>query len=199
MNIPHKTLLTVLLSCPLLPWAHAGGGGKAPAKSDRSTPPPSDTGKWRWNVQAGAAYRHFGGVDFQSGSLSSAALLPALRPRLGGGLGNRSTIGSATDFADRTYQDGFVFKDDDTTRLDSFLPGTTAYGEAAEGDGETGQLIFNTEGLRFENISQEGPLLIDSCTGPVVRALNTVPLGQSFFASPNTINDFFDDPRLAAT
>jgi hypothetical protein len=127
MNIPHKTLLTVLLSCPLLPWAHAGGGGKAPAKSDRSTPPPSDTGKWRWNVQAGAAYRHFGGVDFQSGSLSSAALLPALRPRLGGGLGNRSTIGSATDFADRTYQDGFVFKDDDTTRLDSFLPGTTAY------------------------------------------------------------------------
>jgi hypothetical protein len=73
------------------------------------------------------------------------------------------------------------------------------YGEATEADGETGRLIFNTEGLRFENISQEGPLLIDSCTGPVVRVLNTVPLGQSFFASPNTINDFFDDPRLAAT
>ncbi|WP_255154125.1 hypothetical protein [Ferruginibacter sp. HRS2-29] len=58
-------------------------------------------------------------------------------------------------------------------------------------DGETGGFEISTTGLKFFNI------YVEETKGNKVT--NRYELGQLIKASPNQVNDFFDDPRLAAT
>ena len=128
----------VLLPFLVLPAAIAGGSGKHTGKTiGKSSAAPQG---WQWNVKAGTAYRHFRGVDFRT---------PVYWITPGGGMSwpfpHLADIGIDTVFADRQYQNGFVFMDDATANPESFLPGTTAYwsyDSAAQVQG--GELVFDT-------------------------------------------------------
>ena len=116
--------LTLGLALPASP-CHAG----TTCKQTGTSPPGSVAPGWEWRLSAGPAYRHFGGVDFDTGFYSTAAMFPVLVPQLSAGRADSLEalgLGSTSAFADRTYGDGFVFMDDNTSAPNSFLPGTTA-------------------------------------------------------------------------
>lgn len=70
------------------------------------------------------------------------------------------------------------------------------YGEFDEHDGETARFVENVDGLRFENIYEQG----DPCTGAQEdKVFNTVPLAQTYFNNLNRVDDYYDDPRLGHT
>lgn len=75
---------------------------------------------------------------------------------------------------------------------------TAAAREAAEADGETGRLSINAGGgVLFENIYTQG---VSASGVPLDKAAGVVKLGETAGPSnPTQVNDFFDDPRLAAT
>ncbi len=70
-----------------------------------------------------------------------------------------------------------------------------ALGEAEEYDGETARIFFDSAGLRFDNVSDQG----DPCSGNSEKIPAIIPLGRRFFNQPSTVNDTFDDPRLGFT
>ncbi|HWB02506.1 MAG TPA: hypothetical protein VG796_05730 [Verrucomicrobiales bacterium] len=122
----------------------AGGGGKSSAKS---VSPGQGSPGWQWSGSAGIGYRNLGGIDFNTGWNSSAALLPPLQSQTPGGRPSRIedlTVGSETAFANRTYLDGFVNIDGSTENPNSFLPGTTAFwGYQSDAQVQDGNLRFN--------------------------------------------------------
>lgn len=190
MKTTPKYILIIVLSFCVLPSAPAGEKSTNSGKADSAPPMVSDIRKWQWNVQAGGAYRHFGGVDFQTGSLSAAGLLPVLRPRLTGGRGDSAAslgIGPTTGFADRMYRDGFVFMDDDTSSADSFLPGTTAYwGYQSATQVQDGRLNYHggeyaTSASRDDQTSLPGDWSDDlDGFAPVVEIEALLPLSPHF-------------------
>ncbi len=107
----------------------------------------SGTGPIQWNFRVGAAYRHLGNIDFNSGAYSNPGLLPTLQPALGAGLPGSLQdlgIGGLGAFADRSYRDGFVFIDGATADPSSFLPGTTAYwGYQSDNQVRNGSLYYS--------------------------------------------------------
>lgn len=76
-----------------------------------------------WRVGAGASYRTMGGIRFDTDSFSASATLPQLVPASS----VSHPFGPETGFADRTYNNGFVFQDINTTNPGAFLTGTTAF------------------------------------------------------------------------
>ena len=92
-------------------------------KPSASDTPNSDSTKFKFSIEIGNAYRTFGDVTFKTGSYSKPSDLPQLVPPSG----VAAPYGPATGFADRTYGDGFVFRDINTQDPASFLPGTTAF------------------------------------------------------------------------
>lgn len=95
-----------------------------------------------WKITAGAAYRSLGGIHFDTGSHSPAFALPRLG-RSGG-----QYPGAIGGFADRTYNDGYVFKDDGTGDPNSLFPELTwywGYQNDAQVSGDS--LLFHTTGI----------------------------------------------------
>jgi hypothetical protein len=96
-----------------------------------------------WRFGSGLSYRTMGKTQFSTGSMSGTVALPSLLPA--------STInqpfGPSTGFADRSYNDGFVFRDINTTNPGAFLPGTTAFwGYTNAGQVTGGNLVFTGTG-----------------------------------------------------
>ncbi len=117
------------------------------AKDSISQPKPQSSRSIQWNFRVGAAYRHLGDIDFNSGAYSSPGLLPSLQPVLGAGRASGIDglgVGSTDTFADRVYVDGFVFVDGATADPTSFLPGTTAYwGYQSDNQVRNGSLYYS--------------------------------------------------------
>jgi hypothetical protein len=76
-----------------------------------------------WNFTAGYQYRQIGGLEVQTGSHAANILFPWKVGRASGTGGKRASavanIGSPSAYADRTYDDGYVFQD----------AGTPAFGD----------------------------------------------------------------------
>ncbi len=74
-------------------------------------------------------------------------MFPALVPQLSAGRADSLEalrLGSTSAFADRTYGDGFVFMDDNTSAPNSFLPGTTAHwGYQNDSQVQSGSLAYH--------------------------------------------------------
>jgi hypothetical protein len=68
--------------------------------------------------------------------------------------------------------------------------------EELEHDGETGRLSETQGGLRFENIYNQG---VSSSGVPLSKVFELIPLGQTDYARPSFVADYYDDPRLNAT
>jgi hypothetical protein len=81
----------------------------APALPDKAPVPASRNGTWRFS--AGLMHRSLGGFDWNAGTHSSLSLLN-IGP--GSNTAGIDAIGPADAFADRTYTDGFVFRDGGT-------------------------------------------------------------------------------------
>ena len=106
---------------------------------------------------------------------------------------------------DDAGQFAYIYEGQETHRInlqtfthDLNLP-LPAFGEAQQADGEAARLYFNTDGMAFENVYQQGPLFDTLCAPLASKIFASVFLGQAFFNAPNRINDFYDDLRLAAT
>ena len=127
---------TGIVFAAILPLS-AGDPGKIPI-------PPELPKKLQLRIEVGAAYRTFGDAKFNTGSYSKPSDLPQNFP-------SNSSItpyGSPTGFADRTYADGFVFRDLNTTNPNSFLPGTTAFwGYQNNSQVQGDSLAFHGSGL----------------------------------------------------
>jgi len=96
-----------------------------------------------WRMGFGSSYRIMGGVQFNTGSYSSLQPLPQLVPS-----GSVSEpYGPASGFADRTYDNGFVFQDINTGTPGAALPGTTAFwGYNDNNQVQGGNLVFTGTG-----------------------------------------------------
>lgn len=97
----------LLLLAPSL-RAGSDASGKAPVPDLSSAAAPSRS---HFRFSAGAGYRAMGGVEFETGSRSGREVLPFPRTAL---RGLRSQAGSATEYADRLYADGYVNQDGGT-------------------------------------------------------------------------------------
>ncbi|MCX6879253.1 MAG: hypothetical protein NTW21_36435 [Verrucomicrobia bacterium] len=138
-----KPILTAALGMTL-PMAEVQGGPESAKAAVTELSPP--TRPIQWKVKIGAAFRHLGDIIFQSGSYASPGMLPAFAPVLGAGrVGSVGELGVGPlgAFADRTYLDGFVFMDAQTSNPASFLSGTTAYwGYQANSQVQSGSLCY---------------------------------------------------------
>ena len=107
-----------IISCTALlsPFQHAAGG----QDSSNEFFVPQAPRSVQWNLRVGATYRNLGNIEFDSGSYSSL-FGPSFIPLPGFG---PPAIGSANEFADRIYSDGFVFMDAATDNPNSFRPWT---------------------------------------------------------------------------
>jgi hypothetical protein len=83
----------------------------SPALPDKSPAPatPAQSGSWRFS--AGFMHRSLGGFDWNPGTHSGPSLI-TIGP--GSNTAGTDAIGPADAFADRTYADGFVFRDGGT-------------------------------------------------------------------------------------
>lgn len=96
-----------------------------------------------WRVGVGSSYRSMGGIRFDTGSFSGSAVLPQLVPSSS----VNNPFGPETGFADRTYDNGFVFQDINTGNPGAFLPGTTAFwGYNDNSQVQGGNLVFTGTG-----------------------------------------------------
>lgn len=129
----------------LLPSNDASAGQEA--KNPLSQAKPGTARPIQWNLRIGAAYRHLGDVDFNSGAYSTPGLLPTLQPVLGAGRASGIDalgVGALGSFADRSYADGYVFIDGATADPSSFLPGTTAFwGYQSDNQVRNGSLYYS--------------------------------------------------------
>lgn len=96
-----------------------------------------------WRFGGGLSYRATGVIRFNTGSISAATSLPLLVSPSS----VSNPFGPETGFADRTYNDGFVFQDTNTANPGALLPGTTAfwgYNSSTQVVGDN--LVFNGAG-----------------------------------------------------
>lgn len=121
-------------------WAGEDAPGKTPLAE---VPPVNAVTGSHFRISVGAAYRSIDGVEFHTGSRSGRERLPfpasALR-------GMRSRAGAASGYADREYENGYVFQDEGTAK-----DGGTwywGYDEASQlsGDGDARFLTFQGQG-----------------------------------------------------
>ena len=66
----------------------------------------------------------------------------------------------------------------------------------ADADGETASITHNGTGWYYENVYNQA-LPVNGAPSPKVPGV--VPLGQLIDASPNQVNDLYDDPRVGHT
>ena len=95
-----------------------------------------------------------------------------------------------------------IYDGTESHRID--LPGFTVsrscaiarFEEDLEHDGETSRVFDDGTGFVYDGIYQQGA----SGTGaPLQKAFQLIPFARTFFAQPNTTNDFYDDPRIGHT
>jgi hypothetical protein len=121
----------------------AGVGAIASEPSEAKSAQEPVLKRFHLRVGVGAAYRSFGDLSFDTHAHSSPSALPRLftSEASGGPYGPRS------GFADRRYDDGFVFRDVNTENPGSFLPGTTAFfGYQSNSQVQGGALLFHGTG-----------------------------------------------------
>lgn len=163
-----------------------------------------------WRFGLGAGSRSVGGIQFETGSYSRLEdLMPFFAQAT-----TSFPFGPATGFSDRTYKDGFVFRDINTEDPNSFLPGTTAYfGYERDDQIRNGSLFFNgvgstgsfSQGGRHRTGDVWGTTTDDLAT-PVIKVEVLLPLTPAVRAglqlsymhveadaarTSNTFNGFF--------
>ncbi|HRP06930.1 MAG TPA: Ig-like domain-containing protein [Gemmatimonadales bacterium] len=69
------------------------------------------------------------------------------------------------------------------------------FGETNEADGETSRFFADSEGWFWELIYRQD--MVGGVPGPKVPGVQ--PLSRSYFANPNNVTDYYDDPRLEHT
>ena len=172
---------------PSLLWAAgaviAGALPLLAADSPNVIVSPEPPKKFQLRIEIGAAYRTFGDVKFNTGSYSRPSDIPQLLPS-----GSSSELyGATTGFADRTYADGFVFRDINTANPNSFLPGTTAfwsYQQNAQVQGDS--LAFHGSGLS-SSLSQQTASMANpgwkegdnGAAAPVLQICLSYPITES--------------------
>ena len=115
----NHILSSPLLLALMLSAAQAGGKSPSPVGKESAPPPAPPLGHWK--VSLGASYRSLGGISFDTGSYAPSFRLPSLG-RNHQGFPN---VGSVSDYGDRSYDDGYVFKDGATGNPQSFAPDST--------------------------------------------------------------------------
>ena len=144
--------LCLLIQSP----AHAGSApsAKNPKNPELEAEAAEESTNLIWRIGAGAAWRRFDGVKFSSGSFSPgfARNIFSLAQR-----GQRSgRVGSSGSFADRLYDDGFVFTDAATRNPNSFLPGTTSnWGYNNDSQVSGGNLTYRGDGGSRTQVSKQ--------------------------------------------
>lgn len=134
-----------LLTVPCVHAGTGGGDGKAPGAVPPAPPLAEVQDRWHFRVSAGAGYRSIGDVEFNTGSRSGGLRLPFLATALGR---RHSTVGSATEYADRQYRDGYVNQDGGTANDGStWFWGYENAGQLTGDDG--GSLQFQGAGDSF--------------------------------------------------
>lgn len=118
-------------SCTVLP-AFAGGDAKTPV-------PAASSGDWEFSISAGPAVRQTGTFGFRGGSRSGGLSIPSF---VGGNSLTEPAIGSATDHADRAYDDGYV-RQDPSTGIDGY---TTYWGYQKSGQVNGDNLSMHATG-----------------------------------------------------
>lgn len=123
------------------------GSGMVSAKADEPEMQPGEAvhGSSHWRVSGGVLYRRIQGVEIRPGRYADEAMVPTHAS--GGISGPRASVGSASETADRSYDDGFVNRDPGTP-----LDGDTwywGYQNAGQVDGEA--LTFHaSDGISTE-------------------------------------------------
>ncbi len=108
-----------------------------------SSPPEPVLKRFHLRVEVGAAYRTFGDITFDTRSRSAASFLPSIFTTDS----LRAPYGSRSGFADRRYDDGFVFRDINTATPAAFLPGATAFwGYQSNSQAQGDALFFHGHG-----------------------------------------------------
>ena len=146
-------------------------------------PPEPAPSKLQFRLELGAAYREFGDVNFNTGWNSRLSHVPQLLPSNS----SNTPFGPPTGFADRTYVDGFVFRDINTEDPNSFLPGTTAFWSYLHNSQvHNGSLFFHGIGevsaFSEESASRQHSRWTDGnndSASPVVRLVLTYPITPS--------------------
>ncbi len=104
---------------------------------ETNAPVPAVAHASHWHVSGGVLYRRLENVDVRPGSYANAAMAP--RHATDGVSGPTAQVGSASDYADRQYDDGFVNRDPGTpTDGDTWNWG---YQNAGQVSGDT--LVFH--------------------------------------------------------
>ncbi len=118
------------------------------------------TERSHFRIGAGAAYRSLGGVNFTTGSRSGNLKLPFLAAALGRRF---SQVGSAEEYADRDYRDGFVHQDGGTQGDGSTWNWGYSNGSQQAGDTLTfhGQGNSFTQGSRSRSDTDPGAWGVD--------------------------------------
>jgi hypothetical protein len=115
--------------------AALAGDAKSPV------PPASSGGDWEFSLSAGPAWRQSGELGFHGGSRSAGLPIP---PFVGGETLVVPDIGPDNEFADRTYNDGFVHRDP-STGIDGY---TTNWGYQNSGQVAGDDIAFHATGFK---------------------------------------------------
>lgn len=149
-------LPSFLLVVPLLPTAFAGDA-KSPVAA-------TNTGGWQFSLSAGPSYRTIGSLKINSGYRSGGFALPSF-------VGEDSLVvppvGEEGVYADRTYDDGYVFRDGSTESVD----GSTWYwGYDSPSQVQGDELVYHATGFQsirgdIANAPNAGPSTKDTLGG----------------------------------
>lgn len=113
----------------------------AAVAGDSKSPVPASTGDWEFSLSAGPAWRQSGELGFRGDSRSAGISIPSF---VGGNRLEEPSIGRDDSIGNRTYDDGYVRRDDGTA-VDGY---TTHWGYQNSGQVNGDEISFHATGFQ---------------------------------------------------